>query len=191
VGEPVLLRSARLVLSAPGDDDVAAVFAACQDPEIARWTTVPSPYTREHAVDFVRRSAQAWDAGSENTWAMRADGELVGMIGLHRIAGGQAELGYWVSAAGRGRGYGVEAGRAVLDFAFGPLRLQRVEWHAVVGNVPSARLARSLGFRFEGTRRAGLAPQNRADGDGRRADGWLAALLPSDDRTPQPWPVLP
>jgi len=29
--------------------DAPAVFAACQDPEIGRWTNVPQPYLREHA----------------------------------------------------------------------------------------------------------------------------------------------
>jgi hypothetical protein len=30
-------------------DDAGAVFAACQDEEIQRWTEVPVPYLREHA----------------------------------------------------------------------------------------------------------------------------------------------
>ncbi|CAB4928424.1 unannotated protein [freshwater metagenome] len=34
-------------------DDVDAVFAACQDPEIPRFTSVPSRYLREHAESFV------------------------------------------------------------------------------------------------------------------------------------------
>jgi len=34
-------------------DDVDAVFAACQDPEIPRFTNVPSRYLREHVESFV------------------------------------------------------------------------------------------------------------------------------------------
>ena len=62
--------------------------------------------------------------------------------------------------------------------------LERTEWHAAVGNAASARVAQTLGFRFEGVRRRALITK-----EGRR-DGWAAALLPSDDRTPQRWPVV-
>ena len=30
--------------------DADAVYAACQDPEIVKWTTIPQPYEREHAA---------------------------------------------------------------------------------------------------------------------------------------------
>ena len=33
--------------------DVPAVTAACQDPEIPRWTVVPRNYTERHALDFI------------------------------------------------------------------------------------------------------------------------------------------
>ena len=54
--EPVTLRTARLELSIPVDTDVDAIYDACQDPDIQRYTTVPSPYGRQDAVGFVRRS---------------------------------------------------------------------------------------------------------------------------------------
>jgi len=42
-------------------DDVDAVFAACQDPEIPRFTTVPSPYLWEHVESFVNdHGAGVW-----------------------------------------------------------------------------------------------------------------------------------
>lgn len=188
--ESVPLATERLVLHAPTEADIDAIADACQDPEIPRWTTVPSPYRREDAEQFVRMVTAQWDAGSEVVWGMYADDELVGMIGLHNIqshtTGGQAEIGYWVTAAARGKGYVGEAARAVIDWGFARtgLGLARIRWQAVVGNIPSARSARSLGFRFEGTQRQALTSSRGRD------DGWIAGLLPSDDRTPVDWPVL-
>lgn len=186
--EPVTLRTERLVLSAPAEDDVDAITQACQDPEIPRWTTVPSPYHREDAEEFVRLIGEWWADGSQTVWAMRHDGVLVGSIGLHHIVenphGGHAELGYWVLAQARGKGLLVEAARAVIDFGFDELGLARIVWRAVTGNVPSARAARALGFRYEGMQRLGLTSPRGRD------DGWLAGLLASDDRTPVDWPVL-
>jgi len=186
--QPVTLRTERLVLSIPTVDDVDAITAACQDPEVPRWTTVPSPYTREDALDFVELVAGWWTDGVETVWAIRHDGVLAGMIGLHRITrhphGGEAEIGYWGTAAHRGQGLMGEAGRAVVDFAFEELRLARLSWRAVVGNVASARTARGLGFQYEGMLRRGLT------GPRGRDDAWIAGLLPSDERTPVEWPVL-
>lgn len=183
MGEPVVLRSGRLTLSRPVDSDVAAIFDACQDPLIQEFTTVPSPYTREDAVTFVDLVSQWWDDGSELVWAIRDGAGLAGMIGLHRIKDGAAELGYWLAPDARGRGYILEAATTVVDFAFGPLRLERLEWHAVVGNAASARVAQTLGFQLEGIRRQGLPDR------GSRVDGWIAGLLATDPRTPQAWPL--
>jgi RimJ/RimL family protein N-acetyltransferase len=186
--EPVRLATERLVLASPTLDDIDAIAAACQDPEISRWTTVPSPYTRESAREFVEITARRWADGSHATWSMHADGILVGSIGLHHISdhpsGAQAELGYWVAASARGEGYVVEAARAVLDWAFGERGLARVDWRAVVGNVPSARAARALGFRYEGLQRQSLTSPRGRD------DGWVGGLLATDDRTPVEWPIL-
>lgn len=50
-GQPTL-TGPRVRLRPWWDDDVDAVFAACQDAEIQRWTEVPVPYRREHAAAF-------------------------------------------------------------------------------------------------------------------------------------------
>lgn len=184
--EPVTLHTPRLTLSIPVAADVEAITEAAQDPEVPRWTTLPSPYTRSHAEDFVAKAASWWDEGTELTWGIRVDGSWVGMIGLHRVSvDGDAEIGFWMANAARGHGYLTEAAASVIDFAFDePLSLVRIQWRAVVGNVPSARAARALGFRYEGMLRQALV-----DPRGRH-DGWVAGLLATDDRAPQPWPVL-
>ena len=186
--ETVTLTTERLELRAPSEGDIEAIEAACQDPEIPRWTTVPSPYTREHAEDFVRQVAEWWSNGAETVWGIFADGELVGMIGLHDIeqhhTGGHAEIGFWVVAAARGKGYVLEAARAVVDWGFSELGLVRIAWRAVAGNIPSARTARALGFRYEGLQRQVLTSSRGRD------DGWVAGLLLHDDRAPVDWPVI-
>lgn len=184
---PVTLRTARLELSVPVEADVDAVFDACQDAAIRRYTTVPSPYERRDAEEFIDRVAKNWADGVEQTWAIRDGDVLAGMIGLYRQGTGAAELGYWMAPASRERGFGTEAARAVVDWAFSRegLGLERIEWRAVVGNLGSGRIARSLGFRYEGMLRKALR-----NGSGQRDDGWIAGLLATDDRAVQPWPVL-
>lgn len=186
--EPVVLHTERLELRAPTAEDVDAITAACQDPEIPRWTTVPSPYTREHGAGFVDLVSQWWADGSQAVWGIFADGVLVGVVGLHHItehpSGGHSEIGYWMTPEARGQGYLVEAARAVIDWSFSARGLARLSWRAVVGNVPSARAARALGFQYEGLSRQALTSPRGRD------DGWTGGLLATDDRTPVAWPIL-
>lgn len=184
---PVTLRTTRLALGVPTPADADAIAIAAQDPEVPRWTTLPSPYTRHDADEFITTAERRWADGTETTWAIRRHGTWIGMIGLHRLELGQsAEIGYWMARHARGQGLLTEAAQAVIETAFdaAAFKLARIEWRAAVGNVPSARVARRLGFRYEGMLRQGLS------GPRGRRDGWIAGLLRDDDPAPQPWPVL-
>ena len=98
------------------ESDADAVYAACQDPEIARWTTVPSPFERSHAEAFVGPlSVGAWAHKTAVKFAaVGADGTVVGSFGLVRVDTviGVTEVGYWVAPAARRRSPGRSATRA-------------------------------------------------------------------------------
>lgn len=191
--DPVTVTTSRLLLRPLEPCDVDAVLAACQDQDIQRWTTVPSPYTREHAVDFVERiSPGGWRDDTLYNFGVftRESGVLVSSMGLVSLAqlpapGRQAELGYWTAKEQRGRGYTAEAGRAVCDWAFSALGVERLEWYAEAGNVGSRAVALSIGFVMEGTMRSKLVY------NGTRRDTWNAALLPSDWGRQSATPYLP
>ncbi|WP_372592727.1 GNAT family N-acetyltransferase [Actinotalea sp.] len=186
----VELGDAVVSLTLPVDADVPAITRACQDPEVARWTTVPDPYRTEHAEAFVRATVPTgWADGTSATWAIRESGtehRISGMIGLHEISVGSGEIGYWVAPWARGRGLVGRAAGLVLDHAFAPdgLALDRVSWSAFVGNWPSRRVAWRAGFRVEGTVRG------HATARGVRYDAWIGTLLRDDPRVPvEPWPA--
>ncbi len=177
--EPVVLTTERLVLRAPRESDIDAVLAACQDPEIQRWTIVPSPYRREDAEYFVLDlAANGWRTGENLVWCVfeRESGALVGSQGLTVSGGrpGTAEVGWWATKEFRGRGYTAEAATAVARHALTGLRVRRLEWLAYVGNHGSRAVAEKVGFRFEGTLRA------YAEQRGRFHDSWIGSLLPGD-----------
>lgn len=189
-GEPTVLRGARVTLVSPTAADIDRIAEVCNDPQIAAWTTVPSPYERSHADGFVGiLVTNGWASGRSRTWGIRiaATDELCGMIGLDDIREGGAEIGFWLAPAARGLGYMSEAVELALDYAFAPAPegagLQRVEWHAFAGNAASAAVARRAGFRFEGVARLGATQR------GERRDDWQAGLLRDDPRVPAgDWP---
>jgi ribosomal-protein-alanine N-acetyltransferase len=80
-------------------------------------------------------------------------GAIAGVFTVSQIVRGafqSAFLGYYASAAYAGRGYMREGIRLVLDHAFGPLALHRLEANIQPANANSIALARSAGFRLEG-----------------------------------------
>jgi RimJ/RimL family protein N-acetyltransferase len=134
-------------------DDVPAVFAACQDAEIQRWTQVPVPYLRENAEGFVTAIAAATWAEGGGLFAVepREGGPLIASIGLFPPSDGYAEAGYWTVAAYRGQGYTAEALRVLTAWAFDQVGLRRVELVVDPANAGSLAVARSAGFQIEGT----------------------------------------
>jgi ribosomal-protein-alanine N-acetyltransferase len=80
-------------------------------------------------------------------------GAIAGVFTVSQIVRGafqSAFLGYYASAAFAGRGYMREGIGLVLDYAFGPLALHRLEANIQPANARSIALARSAGFRLEG-----------------------------------------
>ena len=83
----------------------------------------------------------------------KSDNVLVGGLTLTNIRRGCAQaasLGYWMGAAYARQGYMTAAVGALLPFAFGTLRLHRVEAACIPANVASIRLLEKTGFKREG-----------------------------------------
>jgi ribosomal-protein-alanine N-acetyltransferase len=109
----------------------------------------------------------------------KSDGVLVGGLTLANIRRGCAQagnLGYWMGASYAGKGHMTGAVAAVLPFAFGTLRLHRVEAACIPANVASIRLLEKTGFRREGFARQYLCI------DGVWQDHLLYARLKDDPR---------
>ena len=136
--EPVEILTGDLLIRPWRPDDARAVYEACQDPGIQRWTLVPSPYERADAERFVGEfTSAAWATRSAAPLGVfhQASGELLGSNGLGSInsARNSAELGYWTAPWARGRGVALAATRAVATWAFTTLRLDRLTWSAEIG----------------------------------------------------------
>jgi ribosomal-protein-alanine N-acetyltransferase len=109
-----------------------------------------------------------------------SDDAIFGVFTISQIVRGafqSAYLGYYGHADYAGRGYMRAALELVLDHAFGPLALHRVEANIQPGNVPSTALARGAGFRLEG-----FSPRYLLIG-GRWRDHERYAITAEDRRT--------
>ncbi|GAA2229754.1 GNAT family N-acetyltransferase [Streptomyces amakusaensis] len=187
--EPVTLTTERLRLRTFTAADTEAVFQACQDPAIRRWTTVPSPYERQHAAEYTERMVpDGWETATMCTFAAvdRSGGEPLASVAVTlRTHPGTWEIGYWTAPGHRGRGIMTEAVGAVAHWTLTRLGATRLEWRAEVGNTGSRAVAEKAGFTVEGTLRAGLLNKDTL------RDTWVGSLLPSDLGLTSPYAYLP
>ncbi len=177
--------NATLVCRLPRLDDIPAVVEACQDPDIPRWTTVPSPYGEEQGRGFVEFSLTCWGE-RRGIHLLITPGDdhplshlpLLGACGADiDWTGEQASAGYWIHVDARRHGVARAAlggiCRWLIDLGF-----QRVAAEVLVGNTGSCRTLESVGFKLEGTRRSLAAGHCGLGAD--RNDQHTFGLLPHE-----------
>ncbi|MEU5658870.1 GNAT family protein [Streptomyces sp. NPDC047737] len=157
--------------------DAQAVAQAGDDPEVARWTPFPSPFTAEHARHWM---AAQDAAGTVNLIVTdRANGtRVLGWVGLHDLDLPQrrAELGIWLAADARGRGVGRRAMALLTGWGFREMGLLRIAALCLSGNTRGRRAMEAAGFVPEGVLRA------YEDVKGVRHDTAILAMVHTDPR---------
>jgi RimJ/RimL family protein N-acetyltransferase len=134
----------------PRDADSRAIAEACSDPEVARWTRVPHPYTLEDARGWIAlsQSERTRESALLLVIARVSDDRVVGAVALevHEEPERHGEAGYWVAAQARSGGVGTRAVRMIGDWGIAALELPYIEIVISPENEPSRALARRAGF---------------------------------------------
>ena len=178
VEQPVL-RTARLILRPLRLADAAAVQQLAGAAEVADTTlNIPHPYLDGMAETWIESHAAAWAQQERATFAITSPGdELVGAISLGlRPAHRRAELGYWIGVPFWNRGFATEAARAMIEFGFNLLDLNRIHAAHLTRNPASGRVMAKAGMRFEGVLRQHYIKNGRAE------DVAVYAVLRDEDR---------
>ena len=156
-GEPgTTLTIDELVLRPWDPADAPALLAVCQDPEIARWVTIPQPFLPADADAFIANSSSMWRDGTGAPFAIvdASDDRLLGAVTRFGPDGHQATFGLWLAPDARGRGVGTRALRLVADWTFDTTDAIRLDAYIMVGNEASNRMTERAGFQREGIARA-------------------------------------
>jgi RimJ/RimL family protein N-acetyltransferase len=137
-------------LRAPRESDAHAIAKGCTDPEVARWTKVPSPYTLEDARAWIATAELQREHGSElQLVIVQADEDrVVGGVALRLLADPEphGDIGYWVATGARRLGVGSRAVRLLAHHGLEALGLRWIEIIVSPRNEASRRLALSAGF---------------------------------------------
>lgn len=139
-------------------DDAAALLAALNEsPDLVKQFGSGDLTTLAGCEKFIRRNLAA-DKAADANFAICADGQVVGNVGLSNIEHTH-ETGwvyYWTTTAFRGQGLASRALVTVAAWAFDEVGLFRLELGHRVNNPASCRVAEKAGFRAEGVERLKL-----------------------------------
>ncbi len=170
--QPVI-ETTRLILRPFTESDEERTHQQINDPEISANTrTIPYPYPRELALEWIQKRPALWLEGKDAVFAIclreadpgaeirsetgtpteQADSSiLVGAIGLQIESADQnAELGYWLGKEYRGRGITTEAAHAIVEFGFESLALHKIFASYLARNPASGKILARIGMEQEG-----------------------------------------
>jgi [ribosomal protein S5]-alanine N-acetyltransferase len=146
------LIGAKVYLRPLGLEDAAALTTWLNDPEVTRHLLIYRPLTRMAEEAFLRKISESeTDVGLGIV--VRETEQFLGGLGLHQFdfRNRHAQFGIFLGEKSAwGKGYGTEATRLMVRYAFATLNLNRVWLHVYEYNERALRVYEKVGFRTEG-----------------------------------------
>ncbi|WP_051840832.1 GNAT family N-acetyltransferase [Streptomyces sp. NRRL F-5126] len=174
----VRLAGEGLVLRGWTYDDVPAMAVLFDDPQVARFTPLVSPFDAKAARDYLDRAREACATGRRIQLAITTDGaEPLGEVLMFATDNDPyaVEIGYAIGPRHRRQGLAARAVRLATAHAYGALGARRVLLRIEAANAPSRAVARATGFAIADT-----APIERG---GVTLDTWRHTAPPAQGGT--------
>lgn len=153
-----IIRTERLTLREFKMSDVPALIELAGEFAIADTTlSIPHPYHERDAVRWISQHRNWYKTLQAIPFAITSNDKksLLGAISLMNISveHKRAELGYWIGMPFWNKGYATESSRALLNFGFNELRLNKIHAHHFSRNPASGKILLKIGMSHEGTLR--------------------------------------
>ena len=152
------LKTKRMLLRKLVQDDINDMYTWASDPEVAQYVTWEAHTSIAETQDFIDRTLSRYKHAKLGPWAMvnREDNRMIGLNGFieWETKHSRAELGYVLSKDCWGKGYMTESKKAIVDFGFQHMNLNRIAARCRVPNIGSARVMEKCGMTYEGIMRS-------------------------------------
>jgi RimJ/RimL family protein N-acetyltransferase len=164
-----VIETRRLILRAPGAQDISRIAAMANDEEIARMTCrMPHPFGTDDAEDFVVAVAGQDPARASTFLIEHEDLGPVGVIGMFEDGDLAPETGYWIGRDYWGRGFATEALEGALVWASRKWKRRAMVAGHFADNPASGRVLEKAGFLYTGETRTPYSHARKAPVDTRR-----------------------
>lgn len=139
--EPII--SERLILRKFNSEDVDILAHLANNKKIKKFrASLPHPYTKEHAIDFINNLAHN---KNEHAFAITLNGEFIGTMSLYAKKD-KVELGYWLGEPFWGNGYATEAVKALIKTAKDTNICPPTHALVITANIASINVLKKCGF---------------------------------------------
>jgi ribosomal-protein-alanine N-acetyltransferase len=149
-----VLETDRLRLRPVSADDLDHFTALYADPDVMRFIGSRGPLSRELTRERLEFMLEHWQRHGFGMWSLfrKGAGSFVGRCGMRYLENStEIELGYTLMKSCWGQGLATEASRAVVDYAFGVMKIGRLIAVADAANTASVNVMTKLGMTFERT----------------------------------------
>lgn len=154
------LETGRLRLRKMTPADVSALLKHFGNPEVVKYINMQAITTSAQADEWLDLMGSFFSMRDGLRWGvvLKADKSFIGSAGLHNWnrEARYAEIGYDIAQAYWGQGYATELIKAIIDFGFHRMRLNRIEAEVLAGNDASMYVLEKVGFQQEGVLRERL-----------------------------------
>jgi RimJ/RimL family protein N-acetyltransferase len=152
----ITLEGSRVLLRTLKDSDARTIYMYARDPDVLRFTLLPSPYRQSDATRYVRNArSKKWQGKCIVRAIVPKPGKIIaGIITLDlNSENRRGYIGYWLAKPFWGRGLAKESIQLILQLAFQTLGLSKVTSSVMHPNIRSYKLLEWAGFRLEGRQR--------------------------------------
>ncbi|MFJ7405729.1 MULTISPECIES: GNAT family N-acetyltransferase [unclassified Lysinibacillus] len=148
------LNTQRLHLRRMDISDSHSLFKIWSDPDVTKFMNIANFTHEAQAKEMIELLEELAQANEAIRFSMieRKSNEIIGTCGFNFIdfEDSKAEIGYDIAKAYWGMGYAPEGIKALLNYAFETLKLNKIEAKVEPANVNSIRVLQKLNFTFEG-----------------------------------------
>lgn len=155
-----LLETSRLLLRRFTLDDAEAMYENwASDPEVTKYLMWPAHKSSLISLDVLKEWVSSYEQQNTYQWAIiikNESPEPIGTIGVvhQNDAIAMAHIGYCIGRKWWHQGITSEALKAVMDFLFDTVGINRIESRHDPRNPNSGRVMKKCGMRYEGIMRA-------------------------------------
>ena len=160
----IIIKSKKFILRPFKRGDESSLKENINSKKIYQNTlNIPYPYTLKDAKDWIAKNLKEMKKRKPNmiNFAIDINGEVVGGIGLNKIEGHKAEIGYWLAEKYWGQGIMTQAVKLVTEFGFKKLKLKRIYAYVFSWNKASMKVLEKAGYKLEGILRKDVKKNNK------------------------------
>lgn len=154
----IFLETDRLILRQIRSEDADDILDLASHPQVTQYTAaLELIHTKKDAQELIAIMTQRYQLDLPTRWAIvyKPENKVIGICGFVGYSASfcRAEIGYALNYTYWGKGIATEATKAIIEFGFNHMHLNRIEATVDPNNQGSIHVIEKVGMKYEGTLR--------------------------------------